>query len=200
MTDRTSAKAIKRAERSRNALLMRKGGWSYSAIAEQLGFKSVQAAHKCVTSALTKMIEKPSAELRALEVARLDLMQSAIWEKAMKGDYGAIDRCLEISKRRSLLLGLNSPQKVALTDPSGEHPYEDARAELVRRLDSISINLSVPLPVGANSQALPSFPRRLPEHASPSAAGEQQEGREDFTGESGAIDVEVVPPGGEIVR
>lgn len=200
MGKRTSEKAIARVERTKSALLMRKAGWSYSSIAERLGFKSVQAAHKCVTAALTKMIEKPSAELRALEVARLDLMQSTIWEKAMKGDYGAIDRCLEISKRRSLLLGLNSPQKIALTDPTGMHNYEDPRAELMSRLESIAQNVSVPLPAGANSQALPVFPRRLPEHAGSGAADEQFDGREDHTGESGAIDVDIIPPGGEIIR
>jgi hypothetical protein len=50
---------------------------------------------------------------RALEIRRLDKLQSMAWPKAMQGDPAAINRCLNAIALRSRLLGLTrrSPRK-----------------------------------------------------------------------------------------
>ncbi|MDP9465798.1 MAG: hypothetical protein M3P31_00915, partial [Actinomycetota bacterium] len=44
--------------------------------------------------------------LRALEVARLDALQQALWEPALTGDLRAVGQVVQIVAARSRLLGL----------------------------------------------------------------------------------------------
>lgn len=109
-----------------------------------------------------------------------------------------VERCLA---SRARLLGLNQPVKVAPTDPTGERPYSDVRAELLRRLDDIAVNVAVPLPGGVGQSGDPTgkarFQRVLPP-GSPAAVKEAE--RQDHTGESGDVEVEVLPPDSEVER
>ena len=61
--------------------------------------------------------------LRELENQRLDELQASLWDKALAGVLPAADRILRIMERRAKLNGLDAPQKIAPTDPSGENPY-----------------------------------------------------------------------------
>ena len=58
---------------------------------------------------------KSAEDIRDVEVMRLSSMLEAIWPKAMRGDYRAIDRALRISERLSRLLGLDAAIKQELT-------------------------------------------------------------------------------------
>jgi hypothetical protein len=54
-----------------------------------------------------------------------------------RGDYLAFDRCMTILDRRQKLLNIDTPQKVALTDPTGQKEYgagltADERLALLR--------------------------------------------------------------------
>jgi len=55
---------------------------------------------------------------------RIDRAQAAIWDQVIKGNHGAIDRFVKLSERRSRILGLDAPAKMALTDPTGEKAYD----------------------------------------------------------------------------
>lgn len=105
------------------ALELRKAGVSYQRIAETLGYKDASGAWRAVKSALKKTLQEPAAELRTLEVERLDAMLSAIWASVKQGQYGAQDRALKIMERRAKLLGLDAPVKIAPVDPDG-NKYE----------------------------------------------------------------------------
>jgi len=61
--------------------------------------------------------------LRELENQRLDELQASLWDKALAGVLPAADRILRIMERRAKLNGLDAPQKIAPTDPTGENPY-----------------------------------------------------------------------------
>lgn len=118
-------------ERRRNAIELRKVGLSYAEIGARLGV-SAPAAHAMVKKELTLLQEKMSEEtesLRAMELARLDVMQKAIWLPARNGNFGAIDRILRIMERRAALVGLDAPTKVAATQADGTDidPMETAR-------------------------------------------------------------------------
>ena len=97
------------------ALELRKAGVSYQRIAETLGYKDASGAWRAVKSALKKPLQEPAAELRPLEVERLDAMLSAIWASVKQGQYGAQDRALKIMERRARLLGLDAPVKADVT-------------------------------------------------------------------------------------
>ena len=117
MTQKANAQKITTAERREKALKYRKAGMTYKQIGEQLGI-SFQAAHKLVISALdeiTKKINEEADQLRTLEVERLNTLFLSMYNKAIKGDHGAVDRCLRIMERRARLLGLDAPTKQDVT-------------------------------------------------------------------------------------
>lgn len=117
------------AERRVKALELRKLGFTYRQIGEQLGFTEA-AAHKAVTKALRELNDnaaETAAEVRRLELERLDdwLLKMA---KEMRGGnvFGAVDRSMRIMARRAKLLGLDAPTKLELAEA---HDY--LMAELV---------------------------------------------------------------------
>lgn len=99
------------AERRAKAIRLKIGGATYTEIAEALGYSSRSAAHMDVKRSLEKHVIEEGLAIEAwreLELARLDTLQQAIWDKAMSGDTRAIEAALKILDRRSKLLGLDS--------------------------------------------------------------------------------------------
>jgi predicted DNA-binding protein YlxM (UPF0122 family) len=120
--NKNGPRIVQAAERRRQAICLRREGFSYQAIADQLGMakSSVHNAIDKAMVALEKEIEQEVKLLVALEIDRLDSLQQAIWCKAMEGNLGSVDRVLKIMDRRSKLLGLDAPTKIAATTPDGE--------------------------------------------------------------------------------
>ncbi len=119
------------AERRVKALELRKLGFTYRKIGEQLGFTEA-AAHKSVTNALRELNEQgaeTAAEVRRLELERLDdwLVRVA---KEMQGDnaLGAVDRGLRLMARRAKLLGLDAPTKVVYSEVEEQRIQDLMRA------------------------------------------------------------------------
>jgi hypothetical protein len=109
------------AERRVQALILRKAGASYRAIAAQLGVSPKQA-YCDVTHELDKIYKQASElaeQVRTLELERLDGMLLAISKQVSNGSLGAIDRSLRIMERRAKLLGLDAPSKSELTGKDG---------------------------------------------------------------------------------
>ena len=102
-------------ERQRQALELHKSGVGYQGIADRLGYAGPSGAYNAVEAALHKTLQEPADELRGLELERLDHLQVAIWDKATSGNLRAVDRVLRIMKRRSQLLGLDAPRRVAVS-------------------------------------------------------------------------------------
>jgi len=104
-------------ERKAQALSRRIGGFTFQQIADEMHVTR-QAAYALVKSALAELNEKiaeDAAELRRLELERLDTMRSAVWGGVLKGDLQSIDRALKISARLSALAGLDAPTKSDVT-------------------------------------------------------------------------------------
>lgn len=125
------------AERDAEAARLRSRGMSYRAIATDLGVE-VAAAHAAVQRALAAVVAEPAADVRALELDRLDAMYAAVLgvleRKHITVNNGkviqlpdedgkltpleddapilqAVDRLLKIQARRAALLGLDAPVK-----------------------------------------------------------------------------------------
>jgi len=104
-----AAQQIALAERRVKALALRKAGASYRAIGEQLGV-SYQAIAEDVAYGLTALASElriETEQLRALEAARLDDLQAALWSQVRTGNIKAIQTVLRIMERRARLLGLD---------------------------------------------------------------------------------------------
>lgn len=111
---------INTAERRTLVFELRKAGMTYRQIAEavrnQLGsdvlpkgwderyaYKDV----KRVTDRLARHLALQAEELRELELARLDEMQSGLWACARSGDVKAVGAIIRIMQRRARLQGLD---------------------------------------------------------------------------------------------
>jgi len=119
-------------ERKAQALSRRIGGFTFQQIADEMHVTR-QAAHSLVKSALAELNEKiaeDAAELRRLELERLDTMRSAVWGGVLKGDLQSIDRALKISARLSALAGLDAPTKTDVT--SGGNAITKIEIEYVK--------------------------------------------------------------------
>lgn len=135
---RTERQALAR-DRQVRALELRKAGWDYATIAEQLGYSSGSGAHKAVCAGLRAALREPAQELIELEVERLDAMlRTSLWQRAMNGDSHAVDRVLRIMERRSKLLGLDAPTKQELSGPHGTPVVPAGLAgDLAARFDAL---------------------------------------------------------------
>src|SRR6476659_5095354 len=84
------------AERRSRAVEMALTGSSYQAIADELGYANRGTVYRLVKNALEDRQVETIDELRRLEVDRLDALQVAIWEDAMKGDLAAVKAVVRI--------------------------------------------------------------------------------------------------------
>jgi predicted transcriptional regulator len=103
------SRRITAAERRTEAIEMRKRGMSYKRIAEELGYSSATAVSSTINKALRELPQEGASNLRKIELERLDQLLDAMWDKAMKGDGWAVDRCLKIMERRAKLMGIDAP-------------------------------------------------------------------------------------------
>lgn len=105
-TSRPRARATVRQEQ---AIQLRIAGGSYQSIGQQLGI-SKEAARKLVKRGLSeveKLCDEKAAELRRIEVARLDRLQASLWKRAVEGDVAAAKQCGVFIQQRCALLGLD---------------------------------------------------------------------------------------------
>ncbi|HEX3052699.1 MAG TPA: hypothetical protein VHP83_18715 [Aggregatilineaceae bacterium] len=128
----------KAAERRVKALDLRQSGLSYRKIAEQLEV-DVATVFRDIKDSLAelKAVEETEAEeLRIIEVARLDAILNAMYNKAINGDQGAVDRVLRIMERRAKLLGLDAPSKTDVTSGGQPLTFKVVYADEVKSLDA----------------------------------------------------------------
>ena len=97
--------ALAAARRTR-AVQLRTQGWTYEAIARQLGYASRATVFAIVRKALDAHEAEEVARHRSLERARLDRLQASLWGRAMTGDVAAAGQARLIIETRIRLLGL----------------------------------------------------------------------------------------------
>ena|SRR5579884_2523652 len=127
-----SPRRVEAGQRRLNALTLRKAGFTFEAIGQALGI-SPQRAFQLVDEelrAISAQRAEQATELVRMEQERLDELQAAVWAKAKGGDLDAIAVVLKISARRSKLLGLDAPTKIAPTSPDGKDEYRGRSPDL----------------------------------------------------------------------
>jgi predicted transcriptional regulator len=136
-----SSKAIA-AYRGARALELSLAGVSQPRIADELGFRSSGAVSKALWRTINRRAAAGVDEYRAVELERLDAIQSAHWDKALDGDAKAAEVVLSVIDKRIKLLGLDhvadgstAPGKVV---DSGfwEHVLEEHGGKMSHYLDA----------------------------------------------------------------
>lgn len=134
---RRAARHLRFVERQQTALELRKQGFTYKEIAKHLEV-SVEGARKAVKKAISNLedrISESAAEVRRLELERLDRMLIRVWQQAVPPDVNmppnlkAIEQVLKIMDRRSRYLGLDAAQKHEILSV-------DAIDEEIKRLEA----------------------------------------------------------------
>jgi len=108
-----------RNEKARKALEMRRSGRSLWSIAEHLGI-SERNVNTLISDALKEAADLVDAghkrSLLAMEVDRLDELQSAVWQDAINGDRQAVETALKIIQARAKVLGLDNMPTSTITN------------------------------------------------------------------------------------
>ena len=99
---------------------LRRSGWTYSRISQELGVGVAQVGLivKNALLEIRKVTEESVEQLRQMELERLDEIQRALWPGVESGNLKSIDRMLKLMERRSKLLGLDAPTRLAGHDGS----------------------------------------------------------------------------------
>jgi len=124
---KTSRRKLEVAERRRKVIELRLAGLKYREIFERypdLGYRSVSAIAQDVTRALDQFVGEPVRELVAVEMARLERLNQALWPRAMQGDLQAIATGVRLSESRRKLSGLDAADRAG-TDQSEVDAYLD---------------------------------------------------------------------------
>ena len=129
------ARRAQAAENRAKAWEYRKLGATYTAIGQKLGVshESVRRYIQATLDQLKRDELKDASEWRRMELARLDDLWLAVGPRANRGELAAVDRGLRIMERRSRMLGLDAPVKVAATDPSGRNPDKAGNREVAEK-------------------------------------------------------------------
>lgn len=135
------------AERPLRAHKMHMSGWTWTEIAKEEGYLNAGTAAYDVKSYLSEGVallkDFQRGERLALEVSRLDALQSAVWGRAMEGNLPAVDAARMIIMSRSKLLKLDEmvaeegtagPRTVII--PGDSEGYTEALTKLVEQEDT----------------------------------------------------------------
>lgn len=124
-------------EREAEVLKLRRGGLTFDLIAQKLGFANASGAHKAYANACKRIIRADVEELRGTELDRLDVAQSALWNKVLGGEVSAVMALLKIMERRARLLGLDMPARAQVEITHYDASTIDTEVQrLVELLDS----------------------------------------------------------------
>lgn len=108
------------AERRAKALVLRKAGASYRAIARECGVDVATAWSDVQTelAELRQVARETAEDVKQIELGRLDDWTIGLTNRARQGDEKAVRALVQVSQRRARLLGLDAPIGVSI-DPSG---------------------------------------------------------------------------------
>jgi hypothetical protein len=101
----TSAARIALQRKQAECLGLREQGYSYEQISEHFK-RPKNTVFRWVSESMAALVREPSQRLLELELRRLDVLQSEIWENATNGDLSAIAAYLKIADMRARLCGL----------------------------------------------------------------------------------------------
>jgi hypothetical protein len=148
-------KAKAAAERLEKITALRRSGMTLQQVGQQVGLSAQRVAQLLDEAARSAAQRRREIADEALMLAldRLDAcLRSAFAvlhnaELPASQRLRAIDRIVNIEKRRAALLALDAPSKYALTDPSGQKPWTPAVTD-EQRVEALAVLLARHLEAG----------------------------------------------------
>lgn len=127
-------------EKQRQALELRKGGASYAAIAQALGYGDQSAARKAVVKAFSEIIQEPAVEVKTIQIERLNHMLLTMWPKVQQGDERAIDTSLRVMDKIDRLMGTEAVVTATLNvnQTTGILVIDGSKEDYLRSLKQMS--------------------------------------------------------------
>jgi hypothetical protein len=88
-----------------------------------------------VSGALARIPKAEAGQARQAQLARLQAIRMMVWNQASADPIRAAEALIKLEAREARLLGLDMPQRLAITDPDGGIPLEAVR-RLLDRMDA----------------------------------------------------------------
>lgn len=124
-----------RAERDASTLELRRTGYTIPQIRAELGYSTAEAVELAIARALKAQgTVFDVADVRALELDRLDKLQQVVWTEALGGDLKAIELATKLGEIRVRLAGVAA---------RGESVMTDAYDKTVAALDTEDVDASL---------------------------------------------------------
>jgi hypothetical protein len=117
MLSATAPARLRAAYRRTKVVQLRLAGRTLADIGRELGC-SPQRVHAILTREMQSaqgLRKETAEELLQLELQRLDVLQAAVWDKALAGDLKAVETALRVIDRRVRLRGLDAPTRSQIT-------------------------------------------------------------------------------------
>jgi hypothetical protein len=141
--DRSSRPALLQArENEQKALsLWIKGATFQQIAAAGFGISTPGGAWRAVYRALARIPKAEADQARQAQLARLQAIRMMVWNQASADPIRAAEALIKLEAREARLLGLDMPQKLAISDPDGGIPLESVR-RILERLDAQTVDVT----------------------------------------------------------
>jgi len=110
-------------------------GKTFKEIAKELKYADASGAYQAYQRAREVVSLENLGEWRLLELERLNVIQTALWEKAMEGQIPAINALLRVSDLRAKLIGLYAPEKHQVQYEEPDYDLNEAVNDINEMID-----------------------------------------------------------------
>ena len=122
--------------KEQRAYELRLSGKTFKEIAKELKYADASGAYQAYQRAREVVSLDNLGEWRLLELERLNVIQSALWEKAMEGHIPTINALLRVFDLRAKLIGLYAPEKIQVQTPDyGNGDLDQAVKDMKEMID-----------------------------------------------------------------
>ena len=115
-----------------------KGATFEQVAAAGFGIATDNGAWRAVHRALARIPKEDADQAREAQLARLQALRLLLWNHAGADPIKAAEALIKLEAREARLLGLDMPQKLAITDAEGGIPLEYVR-KILERLDAVDV-------------------------------------------------------------
>ena len=121
--------------KEQRAYELRLSGKTFKEIAKELKYADASGAYQAYQRAREVVSLDNLGEWRLLELERLNVIQSALWEKAMEGHIPTINALLRVFDLRAKLIGLYSPEKHQVAYEEPDYDLKESVRDMSEMID-----------------------------------------------------------------
>jgi len=121
--------------KEQRAYELRLSGKTFKEIAKELKYADASGAYQAYQRAREVVSLENLGEWRLLELERLNVIQSALWDKAMEGNIPTINALLRVFDLRAKLIGLYSPEKHQVVYEETDYDLKESVRDMSEMID-----------------------------------------------------------------